>query len=81
MKNYLNEPNPLNSEPGNRSSGKGSTPRNLSKKFRQNYDQINWGKKEDESFKSKCVHTWEKNGIQYGVWTTPPIPKPKKKKK
>lgn len=43
MKNYLNEPNPLKSEPRNRSSGKGSTPRNLSKKFRQNYDQINWG--------------------------------------
>lgn len=35
----LNESNPLKSGPG-----KGSAPRNMSKKFRKNYDQINWKK-------------------------------------
>lgn len=38
MKNMLNESNPL------RGPGKGSAPRNISKKFRKNYDQINWKK-------------------------------------
>lgn len=38
-KNMLNDPNPLKTGPG-----KGSSPRNISKKFRKNYDQINWKK-------------------------------------
>lgn len=76
MKNMLNESNPLKSGPG-----KGSSPRNLSKKFRENYDQINWGKPKENPFESKCVHYYEKDGIHYGVWTTPPINWKKGKKK
>lgn len=45
-KNMLNDPNPLKTGPG-----KGSSPRNISKKFRKNYDQINWGKKKNETTK------------------------------
>lgn len=42
-------------------SGKGSSPRNLSKKFRDNYSLINWGKRSEpkqpkKSVKSKVFH-------------------------
>lgn len=37
-------------------SGKGSKPRNLSNKFKDNYDKINWSKKSENKNKVDKIH-------------------------
>lgn len=35
--------------------GKGDSPRNISQRFRENFDQINWGRKEEKHAKKKEI--------------------------